>query len=621
VRGGSFILSAPARCIVIAGATLCRGHDLLMNIRMLCCCALAATALFAGCGGNPGSSPMTPPLPSQPGAQDLAAGAAGTLRHTSSTAQTSGTFSVLGTIASTGTDTFRVDNSPCGNENVDYTSSTTQILNGQSIALNTKALAIGSGSCSTNVQATEFVLAPASYITLSGTIGSTGTNTFNIHGSQCGSENIYYGPSTSVSGTLSTGVNVNITGYGSCTTAVLASTIADPSSSPSPSPSPSVPPHVKIYAYWNSTTDSGVTASWMASHVNFMDGDAGYAQEFKGAGGQYAVDYTDPFKIVVANHEPMWNMPEGSWFHNSSGARVYTLFDGSLVQNLANPTAATTLSAWVALTESIEASGPFDYLFVDNTNWDLLNVWYGSSNGPGVEVTSDAVYEAGTTSLFAASSVPVIFNGLGNSDEGTVNSISNNTMYLPVSAGGFDEGCLYDSPGPRHDEYWTFDENTIIATLNTNKYHVCMARNPSGTDSRAPRIYALASWWMTYNSTYSVIFPEFTNTGNVYVFPEYSIVPTDPLQTATSNVSTLKSSNGTYYRQFGACYQSGKSLGTCAAIVNPQSSGTLSLPSIASQYKHALVLDTNNSFSGGTATLTTSIPSSLSPEQAVVLFQ
>jgi hypothetical protein len=110
-----------------------------------------------------------------------------------------------------------------------------------------------------------------------------------------------------------------------------------------------------------------------------------------------------------------------------------------------------------------------------------------------------------------------------------------------------------------------------------------------------------------------------STTPSVYVFAEEMIVPINPLQTATS-IAALQTSTGAYARQFGACYYDKAAWGACAAVVNP-TAATVSMPSLASAYHHSLVLDNNNLYAGGKATLSTSVPTSLTSGQGVILIQ
>jgi hypothetical protein len=252
----------------------------------------------------------------------------------------------------------------------------------------------------------------------------------------------------------------------------------------------------------------------------------------------------------------------------------------------------------------------------------LLGAWWKFDHW-GVEVTTNSAYEAGVEELLRSSALPPIFNGLQNNDGGL--PISGDTMYLPYSSGGLNENCMQDVLGPMHDRPWLFTENTMLYTTQQHKWAICEAQSTNGnTDNRRDRTYFLASWWLTYDPNYSVAFPRFAlgGTPEVFVFPEYALVPTQPIQTATTSVSNLLTSTGAYARQFAQCFNNGVYVGACAAIVNPSSTATVTLPGWAtSSYHHSLALSMNNTYVGGTIWWSSAIPRTLAPMTATILSQ
>jgi len=118
---------------------------------------------------------------------------------------------------------------------------------------------------------------------------------------------------------------------------------------------------------------------------------------------------------------------------------------------------------------------------------------------------------------------------------------------------------------------------------------------------------------------------------------EFNIVPTQPYQTATSNdITTLQipdghtagssPAGGAFRREFAQCYQNGSSIGGCAVVINPESNnytsgGVVTMPTLTHSYTSSLVLNDSPADSGGTATWTGSVPTSLQPMTAVILKQ
>jgi hypothetical protein len=169
------------------------------------------------------------------------------------------------------------------------------------------------------------------------------------------------------------------------------------------------------------------------------------------------------------------------------------------------------------------------------------------------------------------------------------------------------------------DGYWQLLEDALLYTTSHGRYAICGGRSAQ-PDTRPFRIYYLASWWLSYDPTYSVSIAEFNSSGSVYVFPEQTVVPTRPDEVVT-DINGLRWYTGVYIRRFEACYYNQVSWGPCAAVVNPSSTHSAAIPSLPIAYRHSLALDLNNLYAGGVASLSTSVPTSLAPGTAVILLQ
>jgi hypothetical protein len=118
---------------------------------------------------------------------------------------------------------------------------------------------------------------------------------------------------------------------------------------------------------------------------------------------------------------------------------------------------------------------------------------------------------------------------------------------------------------------------------------------------------------------------------------EFTIVPTQPVQTATNyDITTLQISDGhtvsggpnggSFRREFTQCYQDGASIGHCAVVLNPESpqytnGGVVTIPSLTYTYSKSLSLTDAPADAGGLATWSSTIPTSLQPRTAVILAQ
>jgi len=404
----------------------------------------------------------------------------------------------------------------------------------------------------------------------------------------------------------------------------------------------SVPSHVQTYYFYGiNGVNASIPASWMAAHADFVEDDGDqvqHASAFKAAGGKYAVSYTDPAYVPYCF--PPFAPPvtpcrgqvgklvtdESGWFHGADGSRVRRFVDNTFgYQEALNPASAAARAAYTQTTQAILQNGPIDFFFADDSGGVYVGAdgtqmtgWFYGFNAPAVEITTDAQFIPANEAMLAAAAKPVIVNGvtpytLQPSYDGTWLDAPN------VTAQNY-EGCYADGSGVAGDgsgNRWVNQSNSILQVFQHHVYAICMMY---ATPTPANRVYDVASFWMTYDPKLSVAAPYTVQplSDGYTVVPEFDIVPTQPLKTATTDVSVLQAPGGAYVREFAACYQGGSPIGPCAAVVNPHASAA-PMPALAGHYTTSLVLDTVSEYSGGKASWTGSVPSSLAPLSAAVL--
>ena len=357
--------------------------------------------------------------------------------------------------------------------------------------------------------------------------------------------------------------------------------------------------------------------SWIATWGTWVETNtASNALAFHAAGGKFAVAYTDPnYFIVSPTATDPGNYPESAFGHGSNGGRSQRPEGGGTEYYLL-PNSPGSQSGFQGIAQNIAGGGGFDYLYADGVSDSLSESLYRIAPIP-VEITTDAQYVDGMQQLLALSPLPMIINGYNNGDP-----LREEQEYVgaPNIAGVLGEECFTSLTFAVQDQRWLSMADALLATTASGHLAVCGGRGALA-DNRPFRTYYLASWWLTYDPAYSVSFEDFSSPGGVLLFPEQLIVPTQPLQNAGADIGALQVAGGAYVRQFGACYYSTLPWGACAAFVNPSSSATVGMPAAATNYHHALSLDNNNLYNGGQASLSTSIPTSLGPGTAVILFQ
>lgn len=160
-------------------------------------------------------------------------------------------------------------------------------------------------------------------------------------------------------------------------------------------------------------------------------------------------------------------------------------------------------------------------------------------------------------------------------------------------AGGLMEQCYSSNSNPGvyfiSDSLWAAQENTEITIVGGKRLFFCYVRNyDHAKDDVAERIYDYASFLLTYDPSYAVLWETFSTESDFHVYPESGLVAVNPKTAQPTDISQL-SSGGAYVREYSDCYYRGKRFGPCAAIVNPSSSSTVANP-LFGKYKHTLVL-------------------------------
>jgi hypothetical protein len=376
--------------------------------------------------------------------------------------------------------------------------------------------------------------------------------------------------------------------------------------------------HVHVGAYYHKWPGGlGAPPSWMAEHADFVQGEPKSMAAFKQAGGRYAIFYTDPNKVIVARHEPYWDLSDSAFLHDSQGNRISRPFlRANGVQDdqyILNPASPETQAAFARETQNAKATGVYDFVFLDDVSADLKGHLFRTKSSP-VELKTDQDLVAGHKQLIARSALPVIANGLNNADQ-RLGQASLNIQLLPVLTGALAEGCFASSGALALEPMWTTTAESLLATTTEGKWAFCMVGGPRGEETQA-RLYGYASWLLTYDDTHSVIWENMYAPGpsRVEIYPEQALVPTNPVDTP-KHIWDLKRQGGAYAREFQRCYYQGKLLGVCAAVVNP-SRNTVSTPT---GYKEQVVLIGGNSLEGGTLEIQSSITTSLPSGSAAIL--
>ncbi len=560
--------------------------------------SISATSVTIGSSNSPSPSP----IPGQPG-----------------------TVSAAGPITATFTGGFTIN----AGKNVGYmhvyTNAKTTVTGGAPQAGH-YAQATGTGSLATSITATYV----ATYAAAPGATSATGTATsatsygFTLAAGSAASVPIVMNGATIVGGSpLVTGAQVRITGTGSPNAAILASSIvvSAPSPSPGASPTPTPPPisttHVLTADYlgapWGTTSVAWQAA---AAYLTWAQVSASNANAASGAGMKTQL-YADPNREAVG--DPLYTTNEAAYAHDCSGNRVYDTYNGTVTQYVTDPSSAAAQANFASYVSNVVSQSHYDAVYEDDAGPLSAYAPYTPFSAMPCGY-SDAAWLAGGIAINAAPPVPVIFNGLSGLNGHAV-SLALGLLATGNALGANFEHCYSDDGTPKMTGWlWQAIENSELQVLAQRKLFECQLRDSSSAAaSTDARLYAYASFLLTYDPKNAVFWEEYATPSGLHVLPESQLVALNPLAPAPGDVSGLLASGGTYGRQYADCYVAGTFAGPCAVVVNPDSQ--LAHPFPYPQYGHSLVLSGSGVLDGGTISTQGPAPgATLAPSEAAIVF-
>jgi hypothetical protein len=269
--------------------------------------------------------------------------------------------------------------------------------------------------------------------------------------------------------------------------------------------------------------------------------------------------------------------------------------------------------------------------YADVINWYLRNKLHGREDVDALFVDNNGAlyganplpcnYDARTWGrafdrAIEATGLPIVTNSLAARDTATyVDRLSAKNI-----AGGMFEECF-------NDHMWAPEESSQLQTIALlEREHKrpgpgwwCYLNNTSqpGSQSIAQRLFAYASFLLTYNPNYSVFQESFTTDPSTFkVFPETGFVPMGPT-IVPHDVDDLKTPSGAYVQYYSWCYFRKKPLGPCEIAVNPQT-GSASVPN-PNRLHHSMVLTGGGVLDGGLASFNGPAVTDLDPHTAAIM--
>lgn len=535
--------------------------------------------------------------------------------------------STQGPIVALGTGRFEINSgSPHGYMWIAYNASTTFTGTKTAPVVGQYAQISGTGSLSstpTAVIVTSWSAAP-SPASATGTIvaGTPYGFTLNVDSTHTAVPVIVTGTTVVAGGTLQAGSSATVTGTGgpSGSFTAVQIVVTNPTPPPAlatPTPGPISQKHILNADYLagaNGTTSIAWTTA--AQYLTWAQTDVAHASAISAAGIKTQF-YTDPNRTQT--NDPLYTSDESTFAHDCSGNRVTDIFNNRVTQYVMDPNSADMQSLYHSKTLSQIGSAHFDAIYQDD-NGPLSD--FGNIFTPSLPCNySDSSWITGGMTLNNSAPLPVIINGL-NVLNGHNPSMAISLLASSNTMGGNYEHCYSDDASAKNNGWlWTAEENSELQVNAQNKVFSCQERNTSDASANTDaRLYAYASFLLTYNPTTNILWEAFGTPSNFHVFPEQQLVAMNPKVSAPSDISGLMQSGGAYGREYQNCYYAGNYVGPCAVAVNPNASGTVPFP--FPQYQHTLVLNGYGTTDGGTAALNGAAPPTYLPALgAAVVFQ
>jgi hypothetical protein len=470
--------------------------------------------------------------------------------------------------------------------------------------------------------------------------------------------------------TLTSGVYASVWGTGSCQTSFQATKIAlgvpaTPTPSPVPTPTPTPPAnllaHVQTAEYccggYNSQTPTGgvaTTLPWVTYYAApSANGDPTGTYPSYGAPGLAAAGvsnmrvyaYLDDSRVYKGDTAYPLIAPGGAdasaEAKTCSGTPI-TISNGT--GYLSDPYQPATLALYDSdVGTKYNYSSEYGLVYFDDINgweyndnsavpcelgapWAQPSISSAYATLIGAINLSQLLQGHGQPQFMLNSIGPMMIEAKG-STTGLISELS--SLIASSSILGLDcESCLADTKNAEiglHTNYeltnqWIMVEDAEIALVNAQKIFWLQDQDSNSTagNSFTGRMYAFASFMLTWNPSYTVYQNDYygyygdgehPNSQNpqIHVFPEESLVAYNPrvaYPSTSAGVGALADSGGTYFREYYSCFYAGQAVGPCAVVVNPDSSSH-AWPALQGKYTHTLSIATQmDVIDGGTATMT-----------------
>ncbi len=337
--------------------------------------------------------------------------------------------------------------------------------------------------------------------------------------------------------------------------------------------------------------------------------------------GIKTMDYIAPNRIEPGN--PLYTDDEKAFAHTCGGDRIYDQWD-ELLEWVTDPSSSAMRRIFARYVKLLKSLGSFDAIFEDEAGALTAYEQYDPFEPAFPCNYRNDRWLQSEIGLNQAPSLPILFNGLSGLNGDGV-SLSIRLLGGSNTIGGNYEGCYNDIGDNKEDGWlWRDVENTELRIAARHKLFECMLRSTvPASDAIDARIYAYASFLLTYDRFTSIYWTYFKTPSGLHVMPESQLVAASAIRPEPSLIVALKWPGGAFVRQYERCYVKGRAVGPCAAVVNPDTGTSHPFPpEFRERYHHTLVLRGAGVLDGGTiSTRGPAPPARLGAVEAAIVFR
>jgi hypothetical protein len=332
----------------------------------------------------------------------------------------------------------------------------------------------------------------------------------------------------------------------------------------------------------------------------------------------------DTNKIYAQGSAPIAQAAQENWWlhqpgHTDAGHRL--TIPGSDQGNVLNP-ANPAVQHW--FDNYVQSNyNDYDALMMDDTGASLQAELYGTSYSKSDEINSDAqlqrAHDELANSLTHSNGTPFtqINNGIGDNP---YLATPWNMVKDARSVGGLVSEGVPESDGQMPASSWQYttvlDEMAHVDHTRSD-YMVLLSYDQNG--SQTSRRVQAATVLLGYSPGHIASWSDLERSNDdLSVWPEEGLYPTDPVQTMSDpsgrgcmqgtgqqcsggGHANLQVAPGVYRREFRDCYNQGRSVGPCAAIVNTTNNPvTIKSSWLTLSLHHEITMDGGDVQSGGT---------------------